>query len=1102
MAVKLEDTASPSKVNVGLDGTSDDVVLHSVPTNATADSGAGIPLLSNQSVSVVAEVPPGSRWSVIEEDDLERENMRVKRRRLSVEPVTSVLDTVNTPQSTWQEQLQDAARTLIEPPQEDSEDQNSMCHYPQTTEGEFNSHETNPVPAYSAHPFLNASSTTNEIDSPQSVPDHLPQTDGAMDDPPLKRTKPSSTPSNKKLRSEHGKLSFSPKRPPRSGTVQQNIKATESKKPAKTSKKVEMKNGKFVSSLRVSLPYTAPDSGARIDEILSGKHQRTSTEVTAQRVIEAASKPAVAKTTHPFFLGKATAKTQKQLSDVKSESSSVIITSDDEAGTKPNPKVPKPWKDIVFGSEKLSKQLTPLLPSIWPPAFLQHIRPDHSSHALLPNQALASKNPSKLKDNALHIRPEEDILWNFSRYAVPGAGTSTIHMPRRRVMSGKFYSETVDALLETSNNQKAWPNPLMSLSTRIRSTPSCFDKGTAAGPRIWSHEYAPACWQDVLESQSKVLHDWLNSLRVHQVQTGGSQKANPPAAKKLRRKRKSEEMEDFIADSDDDDARSTANGKNAILLVGPPGSGKTASIFAVAQQLGFEVFEINPGMRRSARDIQDKVGDMTHNHLVQQSSPLSRESTVSIDDETRLVHEPLPSNQKTTAAFMSSGVAKNGKQQKLVGPNQSKDPPVKSQKQSLILFEEVDILFEEDKGFWSHVIWLIKTSRRPVILTCNDIDSVPIDELDLFTVLRYGRPEMDLAIQHIGHIAAAEGHLLSKEALKNLFLTKGQDLRAAITELSLWCQMTVGSQQGGLDWMLSYQDRQESSLNGSITRIISQDTYISGLDLLPEQFEDTEDLIRFARASLGISPLDWVEEDIYPFDAATTPAQTLTDMVILSDAKSAMDLYDDSTSPLLASAIKSLSTSSHEIRSAQRHEVVRLYLNQLPSSRSQLTRTTISATLDPLLEESRIGLPTGLGRKSPSLDNPSAVSVITEVAPYIRSIVSHDKHLEQLRNELHSVSQTGSTKRQRRTRASRAAMEGGDKGTTRRDKWFLEALDWDAVLGTGNGWPTARDDDSLLLTTRGEEEGSRSAGMDSKEQTPSPIPSGRMDKATDTDVEV
>lgn len=42
-----------------------------------------------------------------------------------------------------------------------------------------------------------------------------------------------------------------------------------------------------------------------------------------------------------------------------------------------------------------------------------------------------------------------------------------------------------------------------------------------------------------------------------------------------------------------------------------------------------------------------------------------------------------------------------------------------SKGQSLVLLEEVDILSEQDRGFWSSVGILLNKSKRPIIMTCN-----------------------------------------------------------------------------------------------------------------------------------------------------------------------------------------------------------------------------------------------------------------------------------------------------------------------------------------------------------------------------------------------
>ncbi|KIY01672.1 uncharacterized protein Z520_01809 [Fonsecaea multimorphosa CBS 102226] len=1052
----------PATPTLGSEGTVEDD-----STNYDEDAGY---TSSNAAHTEPAEATPGGKWSVDEGDDLEYENTRIKRRRVSVgqgHPLSETTKTSNADQTTLYDQLQAAAKTFegFEPPLDCAEDQiaasedfvsdkeDANYSLPPILSEDSVSQLKRPTPPVEAP--LDASSGSVNIDLTGS-PDHHPHsTDGAMDDHFSKKSKPCPPSSNKVLRTGHGKLVFSPKKSPKraSGTVSTDAsgETSDANKNTNRSKKLQMKNGKFVSSLRVTLSYSAPESAHKINDILSGKSEKSGIQVQSAQAELARKMPSTGKGTHPFFLGRLSGNTQKQ-SDLKSD------TSSDETSKS---KAPKPWKEIVFESKRaFQNKNASLLHPVWPPTDIQHVRPSQVPSDAVTVRTLPMPRP-KYK-HALRVNADEDVLWNFSRRLKQGVDEALVRTPERKVMSGKELARLAGTLYEMDEPLNCQSASISRLEAVIESTRSFFDRGMAAGPQLWCHEYAPTCWQEVLEPQSKVLHDWLSNLKVHQVQTGKLQpKAKPPTPQK-RRKRKSDEMDDFIADSDDDDARSAASGKNAILLTGPPGSGKTASVFAVAQQLGFEVFEIHPGMRRSAKDIQDKVGDMTQNHLVQHSDTPSRRSSISLEDRDTGIATSGPPPENRNPLTHLIGLGKGGKQSKIAQAKEVKDSKTKAQKQSLVLFEEVDILFEEDKAFWSGVQSLIRTSKRPVILTCNSADSVPLAELDLFAILRYGCAEPGQAVQLLGSICAAEGHLLSKTALQNLYLTKGHDLRASIMELNLWCQMTVGSQQGGLDWMLPHNDESKLKSEGSVTRIVSQDTFTSGLDLLPTDSDDTEGLIRFSQDNLNIPALGWVQNDVSSRSTESSGLSMLTDMLILSEARSAMDLIDGTTRPMVATSLRKLANPAPADASpctSQGDEVVRLYLDELNDS--QLLPLSMYDAFAPLLEESRIGLPSSPGRKAPSLDNPSAISLVTEVAPYIRCIVSHDQRLEQLRNELHGgARQHGSSKRQRRTRAARAALEGADKSTVRRDKWFPEELDWGAVMRTaGNEWPQARDRD-------------------------------------------
>jgi hypothetical protein len=167
--------------------------------------------------------------------------------------------------------------------------------------------------------------------------------------------------------------------------------------------------------------------------------------------------------------------------------------------------------------------------------------------------------------------------------------------------------------------------------------------------------------------------------------------------------------------------------------------------------------------------------------------------------------------------------------------------PAKKQKQSLILFEEVDVLYKEDTNFWATVYSLIAISKRPIIMTCNDESLVPIVDLTLHAILRFTPPPLDLAVDHMLLIAACEGHVLRREPVKSLYEGRNLDLRASLTDLNFWCQFAVGDVKRGLDWYYPRWSRREDVDEiGNTIRVVSEGTYETGMGWLSQDFLESD----------------------------------------------------------------------------------------------------------------------------------------------------------------------------------------------------------------------------------------------------------------------
>jgi len=446
----------------------------------------------------------------------------------------------------------------------------------------------------------------------------------------------------------------------------------------------------------------------------------------------------------------------------------------------------------------------------------------------------------------------------------------------------------------------SYPAKLSKIYSSVATSFSAFDYGQCE-TKAWIQKYAPTTAAEILQAgtEAGILKSWLQNLVVQSVESGlgdrcesGIGRSKSSKFEKPSKKKRKNKLDDFIVSTEDEDddmdeitepedaaspsqnpellkktvirARDAAvlgsneAGKiaNSILISGPHGCGKTAAVYAVAKELGFEVFEINSSSRRNGRDIIERVGDMTRNHQVRRSSDVPVAEPV--DDDNQRIDDALANDLKSgrqgtmNSFFKPKQAAKHvTKQETKLNPSAKTETkksagtqrtlfpksPAKQQKQSLILLEEVDILYKEDTQFWATVLSLISISKRPIIMTCNDESVVPLASLTVHAILRFTPPPVDLAVDYMLLVAACEGHVLRRQSVKSLYESRNLDLRASLTELNFWCQFAVGDVKRGLSWYYPRWSRAEDvDEKGNTIRVVSEGTYQTGMGWLSQDF--------------------------------------------------------------------------------------------------------------------------------------------------------------------------------------------------------------------------------------------------------------------------
>lgn len=380
------------------------------------------------------------------------------------------------------------------------------------------------------------------------------------------------------------------------------------------------------------------------------------------------------------------------------------------------------------------------------------------------------------------------------------------------------------------------------LDKRISSSCINLDPSKESGTEdmLWTEKYQPQNSNELVgnELAIKKLHSWLKDWK---------RRAELEERQNLKGKRDEKEEDlsdgtDFKGSSDDEEYRLC----NTVLITGPTGVGKTAAVYACAQELGFKIFEVNASSQRSGRQILSQLREATQSHQVDKQGANSQKpcffSNYNIGKSPKKLNSPgkvitsprkLPPLSpktggqkrallpKTLANYFKVSSKSNNNED--VGARPGNDKGVKNssleQRQiiqtkstnannsnikdfgaeesnrknatSLILFEEVDVIFDEDAGFLNAVKTFMATTKRPVILTTSDPTfSLVFD--GCFEEINFNIPSLLNVASYLQVICLVENFRTDFKDFVTLLTANACDIRKSILYLQFWIRSGGG----------------------------------------------------------------------------------------------------------------------------------------------------------------------------------------------------------------------------------------------------------------------------------------------------------------------